>query len=586
MKARASSAALLALLVLAPIVAPEYWVTLLAYIGLYSLVVLGLCLLTGIAGQVSFGQAAFVGLGAYTSAWLCTAYAASPWIGLLVGLGVTGLFAFLLGAVTLRLSGHFLPLGTIAWGISLYYCFGNLPFLGGYTGLSGIPALGWFDHQLKDVRLYVYVIWGCVLGAAVLVTWLLESRVGRAVRALSGGTMMLESFGADTMWLKLQVFVFAALLGSVSGWLYVHYQRFLNPTPFSLHMGIEYLFMAVVGGAAYVSGAVLGAALITLLQQALQTWLPKLLGASGEFEIIVFGVLLVLMLQRARSGVWAAIAPRLQRLHAMPTISPAQPLPIRDRPRPGEPLLTVSGATRAFGGLLAVSDVSFELHAGEILGLIGPNGAGKTTTFNLITGLLAPQAGQIRFRGQSITGAAPSHISRLGIARTFQHVKLLPDMSVLDNVAIGAFQRGHAAFLRCLLHLERGEEQRLRAEAARQIRRVGLEDDMFRHAGSLPLGRQRVVEVARALAADPVLLLLDEPAAGLRYLEKQALSEVLRQLRSEGISVLLVEHDMDFVMGLVDRLVVLDFGIKLAEGLPREIQTNPLVLEAYLGGIA
>jgi branched-chain amino acid transport system permease protein len=585
-KARASSAALLALLVLAPIVAPEYWVTLLAYIGLYSLVVLGLCLLTGIAGQVSFGQAAFVGLGAYTSAWLCTAYAASPWIGLLAGLGVTGLFAFLLGAVTLRLSGHFLPLGTIAWGISLYYCFGNLPFLGGYTGLSGIPALGWFDHQLKDVRLYVYLIWGCVLGAAVLVTWLLESRVGRAVRALSGGTMMLESFGADTMWLKLQVFVFAALLGSVSGWLYVHYQRFLNPTPFSLHVSIEYLFMAVVGGAGYVSGAVLGAALITLLQQVLQTWLPKLLGASGEFEIIVFGVLLVLMLQRARSGVWAAIAPQLQRLHAMPTVSAAQPLPIRDRPRPGEPLLTVSGATRAFGGLLAVSDVSFELRAGEILGLIGPNGAGKTTTFNLITGLLAPQAGQIRFRGQPVTGAAPSHISRLGIARTFQHVKLLPDMSVLDNVAIGAFQRGHAGFLRCLLHLEREEEQRLRAEAARQIRRVGLEDDMFRPAGSLPLGRQRVVEVARALAADPVLLLLDEPAAGLRYLEKQALCEVLRQLRGEGISVLLVEHDMDFVMGLVDRLVVLDFGIKLAEGLPREIQTNPLVLEAYLGGIA
>ena len=249
-------------------------------------------------------------------------------------------------------------------------------------------------------------------------------------------------------------------------------------------------------------------------------------------------------------------------------------------------MLTVSGATRAFGGLLAVSDVSFELRAGEILGLIGPNGAGKTTTFNLITGLLAPQAGQIRFRGQPVTGAAPSHISRLGIARTFQHVKLLPDMSVLDNVAIGAFQRGHAGFLRCLLHLEREEEQRLRAEAARQIRRVGLEDDMFRPAGSLPLGRQRVVEVARALAADPVLLLLDEPAAGLRYLEKQALSEVLRQLRGEGISVLLVEHDMDFVMGLVDRLVVLDFGIKLAEGLPREIQTNPLVLEAYLGGIA
>ena len=280
MKRRARQAATLALLALAQLVAPDYWVTLLAYVGLYSLVVLGLCLLTGIAGQVSFGQAAFVGLGAYTSAWLCTAQALSPWLGLLAGLVVTALFALILGAVTLRLSGHFLPLCTIAWGISLYYCFGNVAFLGGYTGLSGIPALSLFGHELKDTRAYVYLIWGCVLGAVALVVLLLESRVGRAVRALSRGALLLESFGEDTMWLKLQAFLFAALLGSVSGWLYVHYQRFLNPTPFSLHMGIEYLFMAVVGGAGYVWGAVLGAALITLLQQVLQSWLPKLLGAS------------------------------------------------------------------------------------------------------------------------------------------------------------------------------------------------------------------------------------------------------------------------------------------------------------------
>jgi len=242
-------------------------------------------------------------------------------------------------------------------------------------------------------------------------------------------------------------------------------------------------------------------------------------------------------------------------------------------------------ARKQFGGLIAVNDLSFEIRSGEILGLIGPNGAGKSTTFSLISGAAALTSGDVTFRGESIGGAPPYEIARRGIGRTFQHVKLIPQMTVLDNVALGAYLRGTTGIVRAALALDGVEEARTRAEAARAIERVGLGDHTFDAAGSLPLGKQRIVEIARALAADPLLLLLDEPAAGLRFLEKQELARLLRSLKVDGMTVLLVEHDMDFVMGLTDRLVVMDFGEKLAEGQPTEIQKNEKVLEAYLGGV-
>jgi len=574
-------AGLLALLPVLPV--PEFWITQLNYIGLYALVVIGLVLLTGVAGLTSFGQAAFVGLGAYGSAWLTLNWGVSPWLTVFAALAITALAALLLGWITLRMSGHYLPLATIAWCLGLYYLFGNLEMLGKYDGLLGIPPIVFFGLPLNTGRSFFYLLWALVLLAALAAVRLLDSRSGRALRALRGGSTMPEAMGIDTFRAKVTAFVLAALLAGLSGWLFAHFQRSVNPSPFGLKMGIEYLFMAVIGGVGHVWGALAGAAVVKLMEDQLQVLLPRLLGGSGSYEVIVFGILLVLVLQHARDGLWAAIEARLPRRVRRRDWADAPPLDEAPRPPHGEVVLDVQAVRKAFGGLVAVNDVSFQVRAGEIVGLIGPNGAGKSTTFNLVSGVLPLTRGEVRLRGERIDGLPSRGIARRGVSRTFQHVKMIPGMTVLENVALGAHRRGRRGVLAAMLRLERGEERRLLREAERQLQRVGLAAQQDELAGNLALGPQRLMEIARALCADPSLLLLDEPAAGLRHQEKRALAGVLRQLRAEGLSILLVEHDMDLVMDISDRIVVMEFGTQLMQGTPAEVQASEAVRAAYLG---
>lgn len=563
---------------------PPFWIVLLDNIGLAALVAMGLVLLTGVGGLTSFGQAAFVGFGAYTTALLTTAYGLSPWLTLPLSLVVSGLLAVLLGLVTVRLSGHYLPLGTLAWGLGLFYLFSKLEFLGRNDGISAIPPLSIGAYKMLSPGSIYYAIWIAVLISALLTMNLLDSRTGRAIRALRRGHVAAEAFGVHTPRAKLLVFIHAAVLAGLSGWLYAHLQRAVNPTPFGAQAGIEYLFIAVVGGAGYVWGGVLGAAIVVVLKEVLQSYLPLILHGSGQLETIVFGIMLVALLQLAPGGVW----PWLMSLLPERTSGrkPDTSLKLETRTRSagqGSVLLQVEKARKQFGGVIAVNNVSFEVQAREIVALIGPNGAGKSTTFNLITGVLSATSGSISVLGRKVDRAPPQEIVKVGISRTFQHVKLVPDMTVLENVAIGAHLRGQSGPLASMLRLDRADEAKLLAEAARQIERVGLADQMHQLAGSLSLGQQRIVEIARALCVDPMLLLLDEPAAGLRHMEKQQLAKLLRDLRDGGMSVLLVEHDMGFVMNLADRIVVLDFGTKIAEGTPATIKTNPEVIKAYLG---
>jgi branched-chain amino acid transport system permease protein len=573
----------LAVPVVALLPLPDFWIAQLNYIGLYALVSLGLVLLTGVGGLTSFGQAAFVGIGAYTTAWLTLNTGMSPWLTLFVGLALTAISALIVGLITLRMSGHYLPLATIAWGLSLYYLMGNLDALGKYDGLLGLKSLSIGGINLGQGRLFFVLCWALLLASAVALLNLLDSRPGRAIRSLKGGTQMAEAMGINTFRYKVTIFVIAALLAAVAGWLLAHFQRTVNPSAFGLKMGIEYLFMTVVGGVGYVWGAIVGAGLVKLLDDWLQVALPALIGTSGSYEVIVFGIVLVLVLKYLPEGLWSVVARKFPKPQRLIDWADADDLPVSIKPQNGERVLVVNNIRKQFGGLVAVNDISFEITAGQIVGLIGPNGAGKSTTFNLITGGLNKTSGRVTFLGEDVTALPSREISRKGMARTFQHVKMIADMTVLENVAMGAYTRGRSGVLSSMLRANRAEEQRLMKEAQRQLERIGMGDYLHEQVGNLAMGPQRLMEIARALCCDPALLLLDEPAAGLRHMEKQALVAVLRQLQGEGMSILLVEHDMDLVMDVCDQLVVMEFGTLLTRGTPAEVQANPAVRAAYLG---
>ena len=522
------------------------------------------------SGQLSLAQGGFMATGAYLSAWLTVQQQWPFGAALFVGAGATAALGLLVSYPALRLRGVYLAIATLGLGEVIRICLLNLDATGGAFGFSGIPY---------HTRLWHLLL---ALGAtACLLFLLMRGGFGRAVWAVRHDEIAAAALGIETTRIRVLTFTLGAFVAGLAGGLQAHYVRFIAPDNYGMAALTDWLVFVMLGGFETFIGAIAGAFLLGTL--------PELLRAFSDWRPLMNGVLLVgLLILRPRGFITRELlgwtfAPRS--LHAagndLQPVSPALREPAR------HDIVRIEGVSKAFGGVTALVDVSMSVRRGAIHGLIGPNGAGKTTLFNAIAGFASIDAGRIFFDGAPIQGMRPQRIARVGIARTFQNIRLYRDMTVLENAMLGGYVRTKSSVVRCILSLDRAAEREVASRALQLLGLLGLEGRSADDAGSLSYGDQRRLEVARALAAEPELLILDEPAAGMNDAERTALAALLHRIRGEfGKTILLIEHDMDFVMGLCEEVTVLNFGHVVASGSPAEVQAHAAVIEAYLGAPA
>ena len=584
--------------------------------GLFALLAMSTNLIMGQAGQLSFGAAAFAGIGGYTTALTTARLHWPPLGGLALGVILAVVVALIVGKPVLRLRLYFLAMATMAL-VTIFTVVVTMArsVTFGPTGVPGIPELGVGSLQVDGFRAQYYFVWIIVLALLLFFELALRSRVGRALRALSTSETAASTLGIDTAAWKLRTFVVSAAVAGLAGGLYVFFLTSSTPSDFSLSVSITVVIMVLIGGMDSLLGAAIGAILIT--------WVSFSMGQYQQYSTGIYAAILIACLLFAPKGLAGlrafdrlfsvrSVLSRglLKRIQAVPVTSAAGRAPAvggagsgADRAQgsadpvagASAPAITVKpvaqervrleGVGVSFGGLEALSNVSIETEIGSITAIIGPNGAGKTTLFNVISGLQKPTTGHVWYRGKDLTRMAPAGIARLGLARTFQNLRLFGNMTVLENVMVGRHRHEDSHFVTAGLRLpsQRREELRSRDYCHDALALVGLADRAEEMATSLPYGQQRLLEIARALATEPSLLLLDEPAAGMNAHERAMLAEKILQISKAGIDILLVEHDMEVVMGLSHHVVVLDHGRVICEGSPDHVQCQPEVIKAYLG---